>query len=170
MSARVCVCSAASPSRPASSPSLVCNVQRRFDGSVAQMVERSLSMRQVQGSMPCISTLFIFCLWRAGRGAGTRPGKGVCCGAFRGQCVPLRVSRSLFFAVAPPPPRISDRSSPLHTRLGPRRCTGQPIQRRLSANCPGCIDLHAPECERQKKHHGPSRARSRVSVTHPLAV
>ena len=31
-----------------------------FIGDVAQMVERSLCMREVQGSMPCISTLSLF--------------------------------------------------------------------------------------------------------------
>ncbi len=31
-----------------------------FIGDVAQMVERSLCMREVQGSMPCISTISLF--------------------------------------------------------------------------------------------------------------
>ena len=30
------------------------------DGDVAQMVERSLSMREVRGSIPCISTFLVF--------------------------------------------------------------------------------------------------------------
>ena len=33
--------------------------RRREEGGVAQMVERSLSMREVQGSIPCISSFLV---------------------------------------------------------------------------------------------------------------
>jgi hypothetical protein len=32
-----------------------------YHGGVAQMVERSLSMREAQGSIPCSSTFFVTC-------------------------------------------------------------------------------------------------------------
>ena len=35
-----------------------------YHGGVAQMVERSLSMREAQGSIPCSSTLFVTCFHR----------------------------------------------------------------------------------------------------------
>ena len=36
----------------------VCASSIRMEGDVAQMVERPLSMREVQGSIPCFSTIF----------------------------------------------------------------------------------------------------------------
>ena len=39
-----------------------CGRQSSREGGVAQMVERSLSMREVRGSMPRTSTLVIFCI------------------------------------------------------------------------------------------------------------
>ena len=38
------------------------------NGGVAQMVERSLSMREVQGSIPCISSQFVLSFILAGQG------------------------------------------------------------------------------------------------------
>ena len=37
-----------------------CGVMYNMDGDVAQMVERPLSMREVQGSIPCFSTFSRF--------------------------------------------------------------------------------------------------------------